>query len=414
MVHCKHMAAGVARLTNVFLIWARLPLAIQGEEDKVAYSLISPGKRCTNTHKTLSFLAESAQACAEMACSDPECGDAFESRSHSGEKHCACMAMGQECIEVDDPRSNRYQITDTSACMVQASGDCFATLHENGDFSGWTASFPEGVYSGEEFLAAGAVDNEASSLFVNGANCFATVYDNEDFTGWSATFPEGSYSLEELENMDAKGDQISAIVVRFGNGTEGAKPHSAGAQPAAATVHGTELGGPVPPPSQPLAPDLPPTAVTDGALPPAPPPAPRIPKAEAGQAPQTSADGALRDTLGRVVASPNAGPRPSPPPPPPPPPPRINRPRTAPQPTASQRPWESQACDPVSGKSCSEDEMRYAQHVVKEHPTSGNLEHEAYRIRLKRLDLPPPKREWIDKRLNILFKLAADRKKAEL
>jgi len=218
-------------LVSAVVLFAPCPtLAFGSDEMMVPFSMISPGSRCGRTHKDVSLAVTSVQECANLVCSDPQCGPLFEA-SLSREVHrCSCQGIDQTCDQIDDAASIRYQILDPQLCKSRADADCFASLHENGDFSGWSANFPEGAFSDETFETAGAVPGAASAIFVSGDGCLATVYQHSGFSGWSVSFPEGSYTGEEFIKHGAIDDDVRAITVRHRNSVDPAKAAMAASQ----------------------------------------------------------------------------------------------------------------------------------------------------------------------------------------
>lgn len=95
----------------------------------------------------------------------------------------------------------------------QGAAGCLAELYEHGDFSGWKAEFPAGVYGFGEFLHQGARNDDASAIKVVGDNCVAEVYEHDDFAGWKATFPAGDYTLSKFLAQGAANDRVSAVRV---------------------------------------------------------------------------------------------------------------------------------------------------------------------------------------------------------
>jgi hypothetical protein len=82
----------------------------------------------------------------------------------------------------------------------------------------WAAEFPEGEYNHDAFVAAGAVNDDMSSLRVERRNppqaaCKVTVYGAGDFTGWEAEFSEGDYDIGAFTAAGAKNDEASSIRV---------------------------------------------------------------------------------------------------------------------------------------------------------------------------------------------------------
>ena len=96
------------------------------------------------------------------------------------------------------------------AHLPSADG-CSATVF--GDiFSGWAVTFTDGTFPYEDFLAAGAEDNEVSSIRVEGNGCVAILY-GDSLTGWAASFPEGAYGYDELYERGAVDNSASSIFV---------------------------------------------------------------------------------------------------------------------------------------------------------------------------------------------------------
>ena len=62
--------------------------------------------------------------------------------------------------------SNRVLI-EGAYLTYNGAADCEATLYKHSDFTGWSATFTVGDYENAEFLAVGALDNDASSIKVN-------------------------------------------------------------------------------------------------------------------------------------------------------------------------------------------------------------------------------------------------------
>jgi hypothetical protein len=71
---------------------------------------------------------------------------------------------------------------------------CEATMYQHGGYQGWSAHFAAGDYQLAQFLAAGAIDNDGSSIVITGDDsCVVTVWENGDFSGWSRDLRPGSY-----------------------------------------------------------------------------------------------------------------------------------------------------------------------------------------------------------------------------
>jgi len=91
---------------------------------------------------------------------------------------------------------------------------CRAVIY-GGDLSGWQAVFTDGEYDYDQYVQY-AVDNEATSLIVEGNGCAAIVYEHKSFQGWKAVFPEGKYGMSEFVARGAVNDAASALRVGYG------------------------------------------------------------------------------------------------------------------------------------------------------------------------------------------------------
>jgi len=86
------------------------------------------------------------------------------------------------------------------------------SLFQHGDFSGWKADYKKGSYPFAQFIAAGAKNDDMSSIKVP-VGCQATVYQHGDRSGWAATYPAGSYNFNAFLAKGAKNDDASAVDV---------------------------------------------------------------------------------------------------------------------------------------------------------------------------------------------------------
>merc|ERR1712070_345354 len=85
-------------------------------------------------------------------------------------------------------------------------------VYQHGDFTGWKASFGRGVYDYHKFVAAGAKNDDASSIKVP-SGCKAMLAQHGDFKGWKAEFRAGSYPYKKFIARGAKNDDASSIKV---------------------------------------------------------------------------------------------------------------------------------------------------------------------------------------------------------
>jgi len=106
-------------------------------------------------------------------------------------------------------------------CLANPLHACSATLYGD-DMKGWSATFYDGDYDYAAFTAAGARDNEASSIRVDGYECIAVLFGDAGFGGWHATFKEGIYHFDAFLKSGAHNDAASAI--RVGKGIGNSRP----------------------------------------------------------------------------------------------------------------------------------------------------------------------------------------------
>ncbi|MCP2507494.1 MAG: hypothetical protein NLN64_04285 [Candidatus Thalassarchaeaceae archaeon] len=115
--------------------------------------------------------------------------------------------------DVQDEISRKVELVD--AYIRSVGGDCTVELFKDAGFSGaWSAVFEVGDYLVADFIAAGAVDNDASSIRI-GAGCAASMFEGENFDGaWEAEVGEGNYDLADLEAVGLKNDQLSSMKIK--------------------------------------------------------------------------------------------------------------------------------------------------------------------------------------------------------
>ena len=69
-----------------------------------------------------------------------------------------------------------------------------------------------GSYDADALQEAGAKNDDISSVTVSDG-CQVTLYENGDMTGWNATFEPGMYDVNQMTAGGAKNDQTSSVVV---------------------------------------------------------------------------------------------------------------------------------------------------------------------------------------------------------
>ncbi|RYZ84784.1 MAG: hypothetical protein EOO68_31135, partial [Moraxellaceae bacterium] len=81
------------------------------------------------------------------------------------------------------------------------------TVYQHADYAGWSATYSVGSYNYNAFVAAGGVNDDASSVRVP-SGYQVTLYEHGDFTGASLTLTANSNNIGNLMN-----DKVSALVV---------------------------------------------------------------------------------------------------------------------------------------------------------------------------------------------------------
>lgn len=99
--------------------------------------------------------------------------------------------------------------------LYAKNANCGATVWQH-NFSGWKARFSIGNYNMQQFMAAGAMNDHASSIIVD-QGCKAIIYQHGNFNGWAATFQAGKYPLSTWASHGARNDQMSSIRVMPAN-----------------------------------------------------------------------------------------------------------------------------------------------------------------------------------------------------
>ncbi|SHL72417.1 Polysaccharide lyase [Chitinophaga jiangningensis] len=83
------------------------------------------------------------------------------------------------------------------------------TLYQNCSYGGWAASFGPGSYNSAALTAAGAVNNDASSLKVP-AGLRVTLFDGDNFTGDSLVITADASCIKNTSTMN---DKASSMIV---------------------------------------------------------------------------------------------------------------------------------------------------------------------------------------------------------
>mmetsp|Transcript_1417 Transcript_1417/g.2999 ORF Transcript_1417/g.2999 Transcript_1417/m.2999 type:complete len:515 (+) Transcript_1417:133-1677(+) len=159
-----------------------------------------PGPRPSHKEKCSEVAHCSYKVGAWSACS-AKCGKGTRTRS--------VECSGPQCLG-DRPE-------DREECVEQAAtcGVCEVTLWGGSGFSGWTKTFSPGDYSAPELEYRGVKCDDISSVEVVGDYCKLTAYEFGDFNkahpGWSAVFTMGKYSSQDFVAAGAKNNDISSF-----------------------------------------------------------------------------------------------------------------------------------------------------------------------------------------------------------
>jgi fibronectin type 3 domain-containing protein len=106
-------------------------------------------------------------------------------------------------------------------------------LYQDSDYGGWSASFGVGAYTISDILAAGGVNDDASSLLIS-PDYTITLYEHDNFAGSSLVLTEDTPDLSSYGFNDI----VSSMVVEVSGGdtTPPAAPTGLSATPGDATV----------------------------------------------------------------------------------------------------------------------------------------------------------------------------------
>ncbi len=114
--------------------------------------------------------------------------------------------------DVQDDISKKVELK--AAYIRSIGGNCKVTLFQHSGFNGWSAEFQVGDYLVEDFIAAGAVDNDASSIKIE-EGCAVSLFDGPNFDGaWEVEFPSGDYDHAEMVDAGMVNDQLSSMKIK--------------------------------------------------------------------------------------------------------------------------------------------------------------------------------------------------------
>jgi len=118
---------------------------------------------------------------------------------------------------INDNAEHRFDVVKAQEHVTFLDKQCSVTLHQHGFRDGQSAVLRVGRYELDAMTAAGAKNDDVSSLTVS-AGCQVTLFENGDFSGWNATFSPGKYNINQMEKTNGqstefKNDATSSVVV---------------------------------------------------------------------------------------------------------------------------------------------------------------------------------------------------------
>merc|ERR1719247_2808516 len=100
---------------------------------------------------------------------------------------------------------------------------CTVTLYEHDEFTGWEATFGPGEYDHAKLQVHGATNDDVESIVVT-KGCSAVIAQHGEHDGWEATLTDnggtnsdGRYTTKDLEARGAKPNDVSSLVVHYGD-----------------------------------------------------------------------------------------------------------------------------------------------------------------------------------------------------
>jgi len=123
--------------------------------------------------------------------------------------------LNQSSESASDDVKNQLSTKMEIESLILTQPSCSAELFQDAGFGGaWSTVFTTGDYDNDAFLAAGAVDNDASSIIVE-EGCRIIMYEGNNFDGaWEAHLDAGNQNLAEIQAAGGANDQVSSIKVR--------------------------------------------------------------------------------------------------------------------------------------------------------------------------------------------------------
>ena len=97
--------------------------------------------------------------------------------------------------------------------LILSQPSCSAELWQHSGFTGWSITFTLGDYDNTAFLAAGATDNDASSIKV-AYGCRIIMFGGDNFDGWEAHLDAGDHGLGAIVAAGGANDEVSSIKIR--------------------------------------------------------------------------------------------------------------------------------------------------------------------------------------------------------
>mmetsp|Transcript_52568 Transcript_52568/g.119761 ORF Transcript_52568/g.119761 Transcript_52568/m.119761 type:complete len:529 (-) Transcript_52568:95-1681(-) len=186
---------------------------------------------------------KSSEACAEHSGCQwapgpwSKCSGLCSEGTQTRKVDCAGPTCSQE-----KPATEQKCVHDAQECH-----ECGAVVYGGPNFDGWSLKFEPGKYTNSDMEIRGAKCDDVSSIKVLGLYCHVTAFQYGDFNkahhGWKAEFGPGGYTTKDMLAAGAQDNDVSSMIVekRGGPASHSGSWGSASAQNA--TRGGNATGG---------------------------------------------------------------------------------------------------------------------------------------------------------------------------
>jgi hypothetical protein len=217
------LGGAVAAADTLLLLYASNPgqsLLPEVEANKVAEALKQVGSDIlvvTMDHEKNHCNASDAAIPDNLECS--KSGVHFIRRNHNSTKYSGVQYRAAPMLQfINDNAENKFDVVKAQEHVTFLDKQCTVTLHQHGYRDGQSAVLRVGRFDLAAMVEAGAKNDDVSSVTVSDG-CQVTLYENGDFTGWNATFSPGKYNVNQMEKPPNsphtfKNDATSSVVVQ--------------------------------------------------------------------------------------------------------------------------------------------------------------------------------------------------------